>query len=65
MNLDSWLRSKTMWFALALEVFGAVQLGLPEVVGQISAHVYPWLFIAVGVAVRLLRLVTTQPLASK
>jgi hypothetical protein len=65
MNLDSWLRSKTMWFALALEVFGAVQLGLPEVVGQIPAHVYPWLFIGVGVAVRLLRLVTTQPLASK
>jgi hypothetical protein len=65
MNIDTWLRSKTMWFALVLETVGAIQLGLPELVGQIPAQVYPWLLIGTGVAVRVLRLLTTQPLADK
>ncbi len=60
-----WLSSRTMWFALALEVFGAIQLGLPDLAAQIPPHLYPYIFIGCGIAVRVLRMLTTQPLAEK
>ena len=59
------LKSKTMWFALALAVLGAVEmnLGLFE---QYMTHKWFGVFsIAVAVVVAVLRVITTVPLEEK
>jgi len=59
------LKSKTIWFALALAVFGVVETQI-----DLFATVLPqWAFgvfsIGVSIAVAVLRIVTTMPLNEK
>ncbi len=61
--MPPFLKSKTVWFAIALAVLSLLQgyVGLLPLtqVGQMFVGV------AIAVAVTLLRVVTTQPLAEK
>jgi hypothetical protein len=52
--------SKTMWFAAVVAASGALQATIPELREVVPASVYPWLLVAVGVAVAALREITTD-----
>ena len=55
-------RSKTLWFSLALVVFGALMDNLQYLQDIVDPKYYGGIMIAVGVIVAVLRFVTTQPL---
>jgi hypothetical protein len=55
-------RSKTMWFSLALVVFGALMDNFSYVQNIIDPKYYGISFIAIGVIVAILRFVTTEPI---
>lgn len=55
-------KSKTMWFAFALVVFGALEAGFPYLQNIIDPRYYGILLVAIGVIVAILRFVTTQPI---
>jgi hypothetical protein len=55
-------RSKTLWFSVALVVFGALMDNLQYLQSVIDQKYYGGIMIFVGVIVALLRFVTTQPL---
>ena len=55
-------RSKTMWFSLALVVFGALFDNLSYIQNIIDPKYYGLLLIAIGVIVAVLRFVTTKPI---
>jgi hypothetical protein len=60
--MKSMTRSKTLWFSLALVVFGALMDNLQYFQSVISPQYYGGIMIAVGVIVAVLRFVTSQPL---
>jgi len=62
MAKKDWYQSKTIWFAFALELFGAIQLYLPEAREALGEHYGVTLFV-VGVIVKLLRFATTKAIA--
>ena len=64
-TLIKWAKSRTMWFATMLTVFGAVQTYLPSFSVLIPAHWYGPIFGGIGIIVAVLRYVTTQPLSEK
>ena len=53
-------KSKTMWFALALVILGALMDNLSYVEHLIPPQYYGLLVIAIGVSVAVLRYVTTD-----
>ena len=55
-------KSKTMWFAFALVVFGALEAGFPYLQNIIDPKYYGILLVAIGVIFAILRFVTTQPI---
>lgn len=55
-------KSKTMWFAFALVVFGAVEAGFPYLQNIIDPAYYGSILMAIGVIVAVLRFVTTGPI---
>lgn len=55
-------KSKTMWFSLALVVFGALFDNLSYVQNIIDPRYYGVILIAIGLVVAVLRFVTTQPI---
>ena len=55
-------KSKTMWFSLALVVFGALADNFSYVQNIISPQYYGVSFIVIGVIVAVLRFITTQPI---
>ena len=55
-------RSKTLWFSLALVVFGALMDNLQYLQDVIDPKYYGGIMIFVGIIVAVLRFVTTQPL---
>jgi hypothetical protein len=55
-------RSKTLWFSLALVVFGALMENLQYLQNVIDPQYYGGIMIFVGVVVATLRFITTQPL---
>lgn len=59
------LRSWTMWFAVLLAAFGALQLEMDHLAPLIPPEAFGWVNIVVGVTVAVLRIVTTMPLAEK
>lgn len=59
------MRSKTMWFSLALMVLGVVFDNLSYVQNLIHPAWYGPIFIGIGVIVAVLRFVTTMPLDEK
>lgn len=55
-------KSKTMWFAFALVVFGALEAGFPYLQNIIDPRYYGILLVAIGVIVAILRFITSQPI---
>lgn len=55
-------RSKTLWFSLALVVFGALMDNLTYLQTVVDPQYYGGIMIFVGVIVAVLRFVTSQPL---
>lgn len=59
------LRSKTILFALALELAGVVQANAEELRAAIPPEYYGYFLIAVGVAIKILRFMTIEAVADK
>lgn len=55
-------KSKTMWFSVALVIFGALLDNLPYLQSIIDPKYYGIIFTVVGVIVALLRYVTKEPI---
>ena len=58
-------KSKTMWFAIALSVLGAVEASLNLFADILTPTTYGIITMVVGVIVGVLRIVTTTPLGEK
>ena len=59
------MHSKTMWFSFALVVLGALYDNFSYIEQLINPRLYGILLISIGVAVAVLRFLTTQPLDEK
>jgi len=59
------IKSRTMWFSLALVIFGALLDNFSYIQSFIDPKYYGVGYIIVGVIVAVLRFVTTQPLDEK
>jgi len=59
------IKSRTMWFSLALVIFGALMDNFSYVQSLIDPRYYGFGYIAIGVIVAVLRFLTTQPLSDK
>jgi len=59
------MRSKTMWFSLAMMVFGAVEMYFPYLRDNIDSKYYGPIFMAIGIICAVLRFATTLPLDEK
>ena len=55
-------RSKTMWFSLALVIFGALYDNLPQIQSLIDPQYYGIGIILIGVICAVLRFLTTEPI---
>lgn len=55
-------KSKTMWFSLALVIFGALADNFSYVQNIIDPKYYGASFIIIGVIVAILRFITTEPI---
>jgi len=55
-------QSRTMWFSVALVVFGAVLEYLPYVQSVIDPKYYGIIFAVVGVMTAILRYITKEPI---
>lgn len=55
-------RSKTMWFSLALVIFGALFDNFSYVQNLIDPQYYGISLIAIGIIVAVLRFITTSPI---
>lgn len=53
-------KSKTMWFSLALVIFGALLDNFNYVKDNINPDYYGFIFIGIGIVVAILRFVTTE-----
>jgi len=54
--------SKTMWFSLALVIFGALEAGFPYLQNIIDQRFYGVILVTIGVIVAVLRFITTGPI---
>ena len=59
------MRSKTMWLAIALGVFGALYDNFSYIQNIIDPRYYGILLMFIGVIVAVLRVLTTLPLDEK
>lgn len=55
-------KSKTMWFSVALVVFGALLDYLPALQSIIDPKYYGLIFAVVGVITAILRYITKEPI---
>jgi len=55
-------KSKTMWFSVALVVFGALLDYLPYLQSIIELKYYGIIFASVGVVTAILRYITKEPI---
>ena len=58
-------KSKTMWFSLALVIFGALMDNFSYIQSFIDPKYYGFGYIAIGIVVAILRFLTTEPLSEK
>jgi hypothetical protein len=58
-------KSRTMWFSLALVVLGALMDNFENLRGLIDERYYGLILVAVGVAVAVLRFLTTKPVGEE
>lgn len=63
--LTQFIKSKTMLFAFSLTVLGIVEANLGYFETVMTPPVYGSVTVAIGVAVAILRILTTVPLAEK
>lgn len=59
------MHSKTMWFSVAMIIFGAVEMYFPYLKDNIKPEYYGPIFMAIGVTCAVLRFYTTMPLDKK
>ena len=59
------MHSKTMWFSLALVILGALYDNFSYIQGILDPRLYGVLLICIGLAVAVLRYITTQSLDDK
>ena len=59
------MKSRTMWFSLALVIFGALFDNFSYVQSLIDPRYYGFGYIIIGIIVAILRFITTQPLEEK
>ena len=59
------MHSKTMWFSLALVILGALYDNFSYIQGILDPRLYGVLLICIGLAVAVLRYLTTQSLDDK
>jgi hypothetical protein len=59
------LKSKTMWFSLLLVLFGALMDNSVYLRDLIPAQYFSLIMVVIGIIVAMLRMATTQPLATK
>jgi hypothetical protein len=68
-NAKDWLikaaKSKTIWFATLLTIFGGLETFLPSMQGIIPTHWYGTLLSVIGIVTALLRFATTSSIADK
>ena len=64
-NLMGSLKSKTMWFSLLLVLFGALMDNSVYLQNLIPPQYFSIVMVAIGIIVAMLRMATTQPLATK
>jgi len=55
-------QSKTMWFSLALVIFGALEASFPYLQSVIEPQYYGIILVAIGIIVAILRFITSGPL---
>ena len=63
--MSAYLKSKTLWFALALAVFGVVEMQIKVFASHMSPETFGIFNIVVGLIVAVLRVFTTLPLSEK
>jgi uncharacterized membrane protein YdcZ (DUF606 family) len=56
------MKSRTMWFSLALVIFGALFDNFSYLQSVISEKYYGVLLVAIGIIVAVLRFITTGPI---
>ena len=64
-KLKGIIKSKTMWFALALSVMGVMQANLDFFATLLTPSQAGWFTTGVGMVVAVLRWITTDALADK
>ena len=58
-------KSRTLWFSLALVIFGSLEASFPYLESVIDQKYYGIILVGVGVICAILRFYTTQPLDEK
>ena len=58
-------KSKTIWFALALAVFGVIEMNVKYFSNYITPEFFGMFSILISVIVAVLRVLTTTPLSEK
>ena len=61
----SWMKSKTLWFALALAVFGVLEMNIKFFSNYLTPETFGLFSIAISIIVAILRIATTLPLNEK
>ena len=64
-KLKGCLRSKTMWFSMALAVFGVLEASTQYFQDLIAPKHFGFFVVAVGAIAAILRVITTAPLGEK
>ena len=59
------LKSKTLWFALALAIFGVIEMNVKFFSSYLTPEVFGLFSILISVVVAVLRVLTTTPLSEK
>jgi hypothetical protein len=58
-------KSRTMWFSLALVVLGALMDNFENLRGLIDERYYGIVLVIIGIAVAVLRFLTTKPVGEE
>ena len=58
--MKSRFQSKTMWLSALAAAFGAAQIALPTLAGELMGY-HGWVTLGLAVAYAVLREITTQP----
>ena len=63
--MSAYLKSKTLWFALALAVFGVIEMQIKVFAAYMTPEAFGIFNIVLGIIVAVLRVLTTVPLSEK